>query len=82
MAIRPTLLVLRVDSLDLSNNTTVLFVGAICEYCFGPFSFESSSPKFVYTMVTGPKLRVCNENLIFLFLNQNICCEYSKELSR
>ena len=23
-------------------------------------------------------LRVCNENLIFLFLNQNICCGYSK----
>ena len=29
--------------------------------------------------VTG--LRVCNENLIFLFLNQNICCGYSKEPS-
>ena len=30
---------------------------------------------------TGLKLRVCNENLIFLFLNQNICCGYSKEPS-
>ena len=27
----------------------------------------------------GLKLRVCNENLIFLFLNQNICCGCSKE---
>ena len=27
-------------------------------------------------------LRVCNENLIFLFLNQNICCGYSKEPSQ
>ena len=28
----------------------------------------------------GLSLRVCKENLIFLFLNQNICCGYSKEL--
>ena len=27
-------------------------------------------------------LRVHNENLIFLFLNQNICCGYSKEPSQ
>ena len=27
-------------------------------------------------------LRVCNENLIFLFLNQNICCGFSKEPSQ
>ena len=27
------------------------------------------------------KLRMCNEKLIFLFLNQNICCGYSKEPS-
>ena len=27
-------------------------------------------------------LRVCSENLIFLFLNQNICCGYSKEPSQ
>ena len=26
--------------------------------------------------------RVCNENLIFLFPNQNICYGYSKELSQ
>ena len=31
---------------------------------------------------TGLKLRVRNKNLIFLFLNQNICCGYSKELSQ
>ena len=29
----------------------------------------------------GLKLRVCSENLNFLFLNQNICCGYSKEQS-
>ena len=28
--------------------------------------------------ISGRKLRVCNENLIFLFLNQNICFGYSK----
>ena len=30
----------------------------------------------------GLKLRLRNENLIFLFLNQNICCGYSKEPSQ
>ena len=30
----------------------------------------------------GFKLTVCNENLIFLFLKQNICCGYSKEPSQ
>ena len=31
---------------------------------------------------SGLKLRVRNENLIFLVLNQNICCGYSKEPSQ
>ena len=31
---------------------------------------------------TGLKLRVCDKYLIFLFLNQNICCGYSKEPSQ
>ena len=35
-----------------------------------------------YFVYTGLKLRVRNENLIFLFLNQNICCGYSKEPSQ
>ena len=30
----------------------------------------------------GLKLRVCTKKLIFLFLNQNICCGYSKEPSQ
>ena len=33
-------------------------------------------------MPSGLKLRVRNENLIFLFLSQNICCGYSKEPSQ
>ena len=28
-----------------------------------------------------PVIRVCNQKLLFLFLNLNICCGYSKELS-
>ena len=32
--------------------------------------------------LTGPQIRVHNRSLIFLFLNQNICCGYSKEPSR
>ena len=31
---------------------------------------------------TGPQIRVCDWKLFFLFLNQNICCWYSKEPSR
>ena len=31
---------------------------------------------------SGLTLRVRNENLILLFLNQNICCRYSKEPSQ
>ena len=31
---------------------------------------------------SGPKKRVCKWKLFFLFLNQKLCCGYSKELSR
>ena len=37
--------------------------------------------KELSTVLTGLKLRVRIEKLIFLFLNQNICCGYSKEPS-
>ena len=30
----------------------------------------------------GLYLRVCNKKIIFLFLDQNICCVYSKEPSQ
>ena len=30
-------------------------------------------------IISGLMLRVHNKNKIFLFLNQNICCGYSKE---
>ena len=31
---------------------------------------------------TGPQIRMHNQKIIFLFLNQNICCVYSKEPSQ
>ena len=39
--------------------------------------------KFRYLRLTcaGPQIRVHNRKLFFLFLNQNICCGYSKEPS-
>ena len=40
------------------------------------------SDVFTVHSMTGLYLRVQNENLIFLFLNQNIYCGYSKELSQ
>ena len=36
----------------------------------------------VFTGYTGHQIRVCNRKLLFLFLNQNICCGCSKELSQ
>ena len=36
----------------------------------------------MYLLKSGLQLSVRKENLIFLFLNQNICCGYSKELSQ
>ena len=33
-------------------------------------------------MSNRPLVRVCNEKLIFLFVNKNICCGYSKEPSQ
>ena len=44
--------------------------------CLFIFSFKSEGMKTI-TVVKGAK-----ENLIFLFLNQNICCGYSKEPSQ
>ena len=48
---------------------------------------KSNTKLFSHTILStktppGLKLRVLNENLIFLFLNQNICCGYSKEPSQ
>ena len=49
-------------------------------------ALDSASLKIIPRTITvtypGLKLRVHNEKLIFLFLNQNICCGYSKELSQ
>ena len=32
--------------------------------------------------LSGPQIKLRNRKLVFLFLNQNICCGYSKEQSR
>ena len=40
---------------------------------------EYQSSQRTKRAVPGLKLRVHNGNLIFLFLNQNICCGYPKE---
>ena len=45
---------------------------------------HSSVNTLIYTHqhLAGLELRVCNEKIIFLFLDQNICCGYSKEPSQ
>ena len=42
----------------------------------------SSLKHATFVSKPGLKLRVCNRIIFFLFLNQNICCGYSKEPSR
>ena len=51
-------------------------------FIFFKIAFYFVNIMVVLNMKPGLLLRVCNENLIFLFLNQNICCGYSKEPSR
>ena len=43
---------------------------------------KKTHTKFSFIHYSGLKLRVRNEKLIFLFLNQNIGCWYSKEPSQ
>ena len=33
----------------------------------------------IHEPLSSLQIRVCNQKLILLFLNQNICCGYSKE---
>ena len=37
--------------------------------------------RVIKVLIKGLQIRVCNGKLFFLFLNQNICCGYSKEPS-
>ena len=48
------------------------------QHMFWMINKENNFP--IRTLIWRPG--VCNENLIFLFLNQNICCGYSKEPSQ
>ena len=36
----------------------------------------------IISVLSGLKIRMSNRKIIFLFLNQNICCGYSKEPSQ
>ena len=42
-------------------------------------NFPSLSMENRYSDVTGFQIRVCNGNVLFLFLNKNLCCGYAKE---
>ena len=50
--------------------------------CLMLYQLSHYTPPLKKRVKAGLKLRVRNENLIFLFLNQNICCGYSKEPSQ
>ena len=47
-----------------------------------PAWFHSMVCEHWDSIESGPQIRVHNRKLFFLFLNQNICCGYSKEPSR
>ena len=49
---------------------------------FGQDLIRGCPRSFHTKLYTGLKLRMCTKKLTFLFLNQNICCGYSKELSQ
>ena len=64
--------------------TTLIFghhlrLGRSPEVCHLQFL---NAPVYNILILTGPQIRVCNRKLFFLFLNQNICCGYSKEPSQ
>ena len=52
---------------------------------FGRLTLKNLEMLFSKTFITasdkiaGLQIRVCTRKLFFLFLNQNICCGYSKE---
>ena len=68
--------------------STMLHFIRICTVSSGdPFNYTMGNPIFYQYVWENPsesglQLRVCKENLIFLFLSQNICCGYSKESSQ
>ena len=47
-----------------------------------PLQRERQIRKYSIGLNTGLYLRVCIEKLIFFFLDQNICCGYTKEPSQ
>ena len=52
-------------------------------FCMSPIIWHiDDCGKVFKDAPAGFKLRVCNENLILLYLDQNICLGYSKEPSQ
>ena len=43
---------------------------------------SGKSQGILLSIICGNPVRVCNRKIFFLFLNQNICCWYSEELSQ
>ena len=50
--------------------------------CFVIMNMEWFIISIKESQVTGPQIMLRNWKLFFLFLNQNICCGYSKEPSQ
>ena len=51
-------------------------------YMARPMSGRPTTSRMIYCIWPGLQIRVPTGKLFFLFLNQNICCWYSKESSQ
>ena len=64
----------------------LLFWQAFCEFQPWKPTFylrtEREKRSNIFRTFTGLQIRVCTRKLFILFLNQNICCGYSKEPSQ
>ena len=68
----------------ISGKEEGTFGWVTANYVSGNYGVVSTNSFFFINLIfsshePGLKLRVRNRKIIFLFLNQNICCGYSKE---
>ena len=64
-----------IESINLLKDRKTPFIVALNKVGLSSYSHD-------LVVHTGLQIRERNQKLIFLFLNQNICCGYSKETSQ
>ena len=61
---------------------SIFYLDSVAEQTGFNLSLLETQKRQVFLCPSGSQIRVRNLNLFFLFLNQNICCGYSKEPSQ